>query len=582
VHALVTAFGVVNTIIFTGLSLVAVVQWRRRRASAAGWLALAFLSLGLIVTLGRLAPTHPHGVAERIPQRLDIELLVLFPYFLYRFATAFVPPSRRLQRMVLGLTTLLSVWTFALPSLPSSGEPRPDWFVGYIIAFLVHWALLSIVVTVRLWRAGQGQPGVARTRMRLLGFAAAALTIAIVGTALGPAAESTGALLVAVVAAASGLAFIVGLAPPRVLRVSWRHAEQQRLQEAIRSLMTLATTREEIAERILGPVASVVGARAAAILDGDDHVLAVRGLAPHAERLLRGGERPAAGDEEVVPVEAPGATLLVWTSTYAPFFGDDELGLLSTMAAMTGIALDRVRLFEHEHSSRVALEHANELMADFVALAAHELRTPVTTIHGFVQTLNRLGDRLDQEQKVELRTALEQQTVRMASLVEQLLDLSRLDAEAVDVSPRRVDLRARLQEVVAIAAGAHAGEVQLDLPDSLDAVVDPAILDHIVTNLVTNAFRYGQPPVRVSARLSNGNILVAVDDAGPGVAREIEESLFERFTRAGVARDRVAGTGLGLAIAQAYAHAHRGELRYERGDPAGARFVVELPVSPAG
>lgn len=581
-HALVTAFGVVNTIIFTGLSLVAVVQWRRRRASAAGWLALAFLSLGLIVTLGRLAPAHPHGVAQRIPQRLDIELLVLFPYFLYRFATAFVPPSRRLQRMVLGLTTLLSIWTFALPSLPSSGEPRPEWFVGYIIAFLVHWALLSIVVTVRLWRAGQGQPGVARTRMRLLGFAAATLTIAIIGTALGPAAESMGALLVAVVAAASGLAFIVGLAPPRALRVSWRHAEQQRLQEAIRSLMTLATTREEIAERILGPVASMVGARAAAILDGDDHVLAVRGLAPHAERLLRDGERPAASDEEVVPVEAPGATLLVWTSTYAPFFGDDELGLLSTMAAMTGIALDRVRLFEHEHSSRVALERANELMADFVALAAHELRTPVTTIHGFVQTLNRLGERLDEEQKVELRTALEQQTVRMASLVEQLLDLSRLDAEAVDISPRPVDLRARLQEVVAIAAGAHAGEVQLDLPDSLDAVVDPAILDHIVTNLVTNAFRYGRPPVRVSARLSNGNILVAVDDAGPGVAREIEESLFERFTRAGVARDRVAGTGLGLAIAQAYAHAHRGELRYERGDPGGARFVVELPVSPAG
>ena len=581
-HVLVTAFGVVNSVIFAGLSLVALLQWRRRRDSAAGWLALAFLSLGLIVTLGRLVPAHPHGIVQRIPQRLDIELLVLFPYFLYRFATAFVPPSRRLQRTVLALTALLSVWTFALPSLPSSGEPRPDWFVGYIVAFLVHWALLSIVVTVRLWRAGHGQPGVARTRMRLLGFASATLTIAIVGTALGPASTSTGALLVAIVAAVSGLGFISGLAPPRALRAAWRREEQQRLQEAIRSLMTLATTREEIAERILGPVSSMVGARAAAILDGEDHVLAVRGLEPYAERLLRAGERPAVGDETVVPIEAPGTTLLVWTSTYAPFFGDDELQLLSTMAAMTGIALDRVRLFEHEHSSRVALERANEVMADFVALAAHELRTPVTTIHGFVQTLNRLGDRLAEEQKDELRTALEQQTVRMASLVEQLLDLSRLDAEAVDVRPQRVDLRARLQEVVALAAGAHAGELQLDLPDSLDAVVDPAIVDHIVTNLVTNAFRYGRPPVRVTARLSNGNILVSVDDAGPGVAQEIEESLFERFTRAGVARDRVAGTGLGLAIARAYAHAHSGELRYERGDPSGARFVVELPVSGTG
>jgi two-component system, OmpR family, sensor kinase len=70
---------------------------------------------------------------------------------------------------------------------------------------------------------------------------------------------------------------------------------------------------------------------------------------------------------------------------------------------------------------------------------------------------------------------------------------------------------------------------------------------------------------------------VSVEDSGPGVAREIESTLFERFTRAGVARDRVAGTGLGLSIARAYAQAHRGDLRYERGQPSGARFVVDLP-----
>ena len=112
-----------------------------------------------------------------------------------------------------------------------------------------------------------------------------------------------------------------------------------------------------------------------------------------------------------------------------------------------------MRLFEQEHASRVALERANEVMTDFVALAAHELRTPVTTIHGFVQTLNHLGDRLGVEQQHELRIALEQQTLRMASLVEQLLDLSRLDADAVEITPQQIDLRGRLEEVVALAAG---------------------------------------------------------------------------------------------------------------------------------
>jgi two-component system sensor histidine kinase MtrB len=148
----------------------------------------------------------------------------------------------------------------------------------------------------------------------------------------------------------------------------------------------------------------------------------------------------------------------------------------------------------------------------------------------------------------------------MAGLVEQLLDLSRLDADAVDIRPQRVDVRARLSEVVAIAAGSRADEVEVVVPEASSALVDPNVLDHIVTNLVTNALRYGRAPVRVTASAASGSVRVAVEDSGPGVAR-----------------DRVAGTGLGLAIARAYAQAHRGDLRYERREPTGARFVVDLP-----
>jgi signal transduction histidine kinase len=316
---------------------------------------------------------------------------------------------------------------------------------------------------------------------------------------------------------------------------------------------------------VLGPSADLVGAKAASVLDAHGNVLAAQATPTDNETPVR--------------VDQPGATLLVWTSPYAPFFGEDELRLLDTVAALLGIALDRVRLFEQEHDSRVALQRANELMTNFVALAAHELRTPVTTIHGFVQTLNHLGDRLEETQKDELRLALEQQTARMASLVEQLLDLSRLDAEAVEVRPQQLDLRERLEEVVNVAAGARASDVQVTVDGPVEAMVDPSILDHIVTNLVTNALRYGQAPVRVKASVEGGTVHVSVEDSGPGVAREIEETLFERFTRAGVSRDRVAGTGLGLAIARAYARAHRGDLRYERGHPTGARFVFDLPTA---
>jgi signal transduction histidine kinase len=562
VHWIVTALGVANGVIFVTLSLLAVRRWLGLRDPAAGWLAVALATIALIVSVGRVVPSHPSGFWEAAGQRAEIVLLVLFPYLMFRFATAFAQPSVRLRRVVGLITSILVAWTLLLRHVPATGENRSTAFIVYVVAFLLHWSALSAVVALRLWRAGRGQPGVSRKRMEMLAFAAAALTAAIVGAAFESDSDSAVAALTGALATASGLAFLLGLAPPMIIRTQWRFEEQQRLQEAIRGLMTLATTRAEVAERVLAPVAALVGAEASAIRDGSGVVLASRGDTSSGEPL---------------EISAPAATLLVWTSRYAPFFGDDELRVLQTVAALTGIALDRVRLFEQEHASRVALERANEVMTDFVALAAHELRTPVTTIHGFVQTLNRLGDRLSDAQKDELRTALEQQTRRMANLVEQLLDLSRLDADAVEIRPQQIDLRRRLEEVVAVAAGSRAADVVLDVPEQLDVRLDPSILDHIVTNLVTNAFRYGQPPVCVTAAKAGDSVSVIVEDAGPGVAQELEETLFERFTRAGVPRDRVAGTGLGLAIVRAYARAHRGDVRYERAHPDGARFVVDLP-----
>ncbi|HEY2327500.1 MAG TPA: ATP-binding protein [Gaiellaceae bacterium] len=567
-HAAIVALGALNSVTFAGLAIVTAWQWARRRDAAAARLTLSFVTLAIIVTVGRLVPAHHHALGWAFAVRLEIELLVLFPYLLYSFAVAFAPPSRRLQTVVTALTASLSVWTFALPSVPGSGDPRPAWFVAYIVAFLVHWAVLSSVVAVRLWRAGRGQPGVASGRMRMLAFAAVGLVVAIVGSASITNTHSSGELVVQFVATLSGVAFLLGLAPPSALRAHWRTPAQRELELAIRQLMTLATTREEAAERVLPSTVAIVGAHAAQLLDADGSLVASEGVPPEGQEPLR--------------IDATGASLIVWTSPYAPFFGDDELSLLNTLAALIGITLDRVRLFEQERETRLELERNNEVMADFIALAAHELRTPVTAIHGFVQTLNHLGPRLSSEQRHEVRATLEQQTARLALLVEQLLDLSRLDAAAVEVRPRAIDLRSHLEETVAAAAGSWESsgnwkdtvKLTVDAPETTE--VDPAVLDRIVTNLVTNAFRYGRPPVRVHAERLDGRLFVAVEDDGPGVMPELEQTLFERFTRAGVAKDRVSGTGLGLAIARAYARAHEGDLRYE-GGPTGARFVLELP-----
>jgi hypothetical protein len=124
VHGFVTALGVVNGVIFVALSLLALRQWIRLRDSAAGWLAVAVAAIALIVSVGRLVPAHPSGFAETAAQRVEIVLLVLFPYLMFRFATAFALPSVRLRRVVGLVTSTLVAWTVLLPHVPATGEHR--------------------------------------------------------------------------------------------------------------------------------------------------------------------------------------------------------------------------------------------------------------------------------------------------------------------------------------------------------------------------------------------------------------------------------------------------------------------------
>jgi signal transduction histidine kinase len=207
----------------------------------------------------------------------------------------------------------------------------------------------------------------------------------------------------------------------------------------------------------------------------------------------------------------------------------------------------------------------------------------VTTIHGFVSTLNRLEARLSPEQRAELREALEGQTERMATLVDQLLDLSRLDADVIRIRPETFLLRDRLEDITAVAAGERAGSVVLEVPPDLVGIADLDAFDRIVSNLITNALRYGAPPVYVTAQQTDRHLRLWVEDRGDGVAPEFVPSLFDRFARSRESRERVAeGTGLGLAIAQSYARAHKGDLLYEPAEPRGARFQLVLPTRVEG
>ena len=430
-----------------------------------------------------------------------------------------------------------------------------------------------MIVALRLWRAGRGLPGVSRKRLRILGFAASSITVALFAAAGSPGDRSVLAAIAAILASVSAFAFLLGVWPPNVVRLAWRREEQKQAQLVVAELIA-AVEPEDVLERALPMMARLVGARAIALLGERDEMIGSYGIDGDARLDLTAGlERGAA-----IRVEIPQGAIVVWTSPYAPFFGRDELALLTTTGSLTILALDRTRLFHEELIARLELERANELQSNFVAVAAHELRTPITAMHGIIETLARLDDRLGEKDKRELWLTLRAQSERSRELVENLLNLSRVDAKAADLELQPIAVRSCVERIAEIVAGGHAAEVTIDIPHELEVVADPTSFDRIVSNLLLNALRHGGPPITISARQSDSRFRLTVEDRGPGVAAEVGASLFERFARSASARAKGEGSGLGLAIARSHAQSHNGDVVHTPVDPHGARFELILPL----
>lgn len=261
----------------------------------------------------------------------------------------------------------------------------------------------------------------------------------------------------------------------------------------------------------------------------------------------------------------------VGTLTHRKFHSGD-IELLQVVAQRVALALDRALVYERV----VQLTHVQR---EFVALAAHELRSPAATIYGIATTLHLRQGELEPDVVDELLLNLYQQGERMRKLVEQLLDLSRLDAGTVAVEPRRVGLRTHIEEIVDGVAAIDKREVEITVPSDLEVIVDPATVERVVANLVSNATRYGRPPIIVSAEQSDRHVRISVADSGEGVSPEFVPYLFERFRRSDDAISKSVGTGLGLSIARSYARAHGGDVFYHH-DGRGAKFELVVPAPP--
>jgi PAS domain S-box-containing protein len=337
------------------LALVAALRGSRQGTEPARWAALTFATLSLATLEPYILPEHLGGVGGYLVERVTLGLVVAFPYCLYRFTASFGPPTPRFNRIAIGFTAALLVASALIPDFNEDSARMPAWMFAYLLLFLAQWTVLSVFATVRLWRGGAAHATLTRRRMRTMGLSAATLNLAILVAVAGSFGTPPGVdLAVQLIALVSGFGFFVGFAPPRWLRVAWRHPEQEALREGIGSLMS-ATTVEEVTGSLLPHVVALVGARSATITDEEGRVLASHEPKPREESR----DAQFVSTLKEIPLHPPFGALVVETSRFTPYFGDDEIGLIQSLAALADLALERASLFALERQQRGALERAN-------------------------------------------------------------------------------------------------------------------------------------------------------------------------------------------------------------------------------
>jgi len=223
------------------------------------------------------------------------------------------------------------------------------------------------------------------------------------------------------------------------------------------------------------------------------------------------------------------------------------------------------------------LKAANEAIQGFMAVAAHDLRSPLVSIAGFSDLLTKSWETFSEPDRRKFAASIDRQARIMSLLIDDLLTSSSIEAGGLNTSPERVVLRTAIDRCLDLG-DRDRPSVSVSCPSDLSVRVDPQHLGRILDNYVQNAFKYGQPPVRIQATRQGALVEVRVLDQGPGVPSEFEPRLFGRFARADTPGTRAKkGTGLGLSIVRGLAEANGGQASYEPNTPHGSCFVVQLP-----
>jgi signal transduction histidine kinase len=487
-----------------------------------------------------------------------------------------------------------------------SGPADPVWVIGYLIPLegAARWGLRGGLLGAGVFLAGQVLQENARAQIAAgasqVGFRAGmAFVIGGVAGSFVSSLRRTADEAAARAGEAAGEAARAELAASQAAEaqreVAAFHAavladaQPERLAEILRATATRVAT--ELGSDALGLLTRTTGAAGedrfdVAGVSGDpgyrigDALFPVS--SPVAAAAAEGAAVLAEGDL-VVPMRVRGAVVGAVHERGPSTATAARADALQTIADQLGVTLEATRLRAEQAATVDRLTELDAMKTDFVAITSHELRTPLAGIRGFVEMLLRRAADLSPAEREEFLRIVLTQTDRLIQIVDDLLVVSRIEADALVLQPVEVDVRGVLAQVVA-ALGDDGERIQLaaaaDAPDVV--LLDPNRLIQILTNLAHNALKFSpaEAPVRIRwSAPADGTIEFEVIDHGPGIPPDEQALIFERFRQRGDHRAHSEGFGLGLYITKLLTEAMGGWLDVASSTGEGSTFRVTLPAS---
>ncbi|HYL07095.1 MAG TPA: ATP-binding protein [Candidatus Udaeobacter sp.] len=563
---------------FIALGAAIAYRWYRERLRGQAALSLALVNLAIVAALGRIQGALP-GLWEL--SIVTIVAFILSSYFVLMFRNEFIPLSPALRRGANVLLVLAIAVGLADVIFLRSGPPVIVSALGFFI--VATWAVFVGEPIVRFWLASNAVPAVQRARLRFFSFGFAVLiAILIIDVVGGRALQSPTAILITqLIAMAAVPAIYVSFAPPALLRRIWRMSEESAVRAAMQDLLIFSPTRQAMAERATFWAVRMTGATAAFIVGGDGTVMATSGIDPtRVSQLLRSPELDPPSVHRSV-IQAPlhlgeeTGVLGVVAGPFTPVFGSEEIVQLKAYANSVSAGLERARVTE-----RMAALEQNK--SQFLNLASHELRGPVTVLRGYVSMLEggMLGTLNDRGRKAA--GVMAAKVSEMNELIEEMIDAARLEEGGLTLRIVEADLRdiarSAIEAVTPMLGPKHRMEV--DLPDRRVRVnADPDRTKTIIANLLSNAIKYSPAGGLITCRVASrgGVARVAVSDEGLGIARENIPTLFTRFGRVITPEtEHLKGTGLGLFLARQLARLQRGDITVTSVEGKGSTFTLQL------